>query len=46
MKNVYVVYGFDYHTKKETSSTIDKRDITQFVCRVFAKLEDVEKYIT
>lgn len=46
MKNVYVVYGFDYHTKKDTSLTIDKRDITQFVCRVFAKMEDVEKYIT
>lgn len=42
-KRVYVVYGFDY-THKE-SECIDRRDLTQYICRVFAKMEDVEKYI-
>ena len=45
MERVYVVYGYDYEAKKEDSFTIDKRDITPYVCRVFARLEDVEKYI-
>ena len=45
MKRVYVVYGYDYKAKKEARFTIDKRDITPYVCRVFARMEDVEKYI-
>lgn len=45
MKMVYVVYGYDYQAKKEARFTIDKRDITPYICRVFARLEDVEKYI-
>lgn len=45
MERVYVVYGYDYEAKKEDSFTIDKRDITPYVCRVFARLEDAEKYI-
>lgn len=45
MERVYVVYGYDYQAKKEAPFTIDKRDITPYICRVFARLEDVEKYI-
>ena len=45
MERVYVVYGYDYRAKKEAPFTIDKRDITPYVCRVFARMEDVEKYI-
>lgn len=45
MKMVYVVYGYDYQAKKEARFTIDKRDITPYICRVFARQEDVEKYI-
>lgn len=45
MEIVYVVYGYDYEAKKEDRFTIDKRDITPYICRVFARLEDVEKYI-
>lgn len=45
MEKVYVVYGYDYQAKKETSFTLDKRNITLFICRVFARFEDVEKYV-
>lgn len=45
MEKVYVVYGYDYQAKKETSFTLDKRNITPFICRVFSRLEDVEKYV-
>ena len=45
MERVYVVYGYDYRAKKEAPFTIDKRDITPYLCRVFARMEDVEKYI-
>lgn len=45
MERVYVVYGYDYQAKEETSFMLDKRNITPFICRVFARLEDVEKYV-
>lgn len=45
MEKVYVVYGYDYQAKEETSFMLDKRNITPFICRVFARLEDVEKYV-
>lgn len=44
MKKVFVVSGLDYRHKEHEN--VDSRDITQYICRVFAKLEDAEKYIT
>ena len=42
-KRIYVVYGLDYMNKE--SERIEKRDLTQYICRVFVKMEDAEQYI-
>lgn len=44
MKKVYVVSSLDYRHKG--NEEVNSEDITQYICRVFAKLEDAEKYIT
>ncbi len=44
MACVYIVTGLDYRYEK--SEKVDERDMTHFICRVFAKLEDAEKYMT
>lgn len=44
MARVYIVTDLDY--RYEESEKVDDRNMTHFICRVFAKLEDAEKYIT
>lgn len=43
VKTIYVVYALDYSYKE--SENIDKRDLTQYVCRVFTRMADAEQYI-
>ena len=43
MAAVYIVTGLDYRAKE--NENIDERDLTQYICRVFSKADDAEKYI-